>query len=962
MMPRHLLFILSTLFLLSHSVRAEVIINEIFYNSPADLDRLEYVELHNTSPKPVSIEEWTFTRGIEYKFAKDTTIEAGGFLVLCGDKELFKEFYGIDAHDVFAKGLDNGGETITLKDADGKNIDSVKYKDKAPWPKSADGYSASLERICPTAESNNALNWAPSVLSDNYDSDPSGTPGTQNSAYAATLPPVIDAVTFTPEISMPNESVTVTTKIDDASLTEAILSYRIAAPGAEEEETSITMKLGTDNTYTATIPGAKANRIIRFRVKAVNKDGDARYFPHENAIRPALSVYVNGGFQPGSIPVAQFFNVGEAEFKAGADYRTSHSQSHGRSFGGREERERREPSPEERLRRSTEERLSENSLQKALAEISLKQGLPDKALLPVSKALQTANKTLSDLRRTARETKDISAFSEELDTQLTSLRNVLKEGTTGHLTEAQQEAFAATGVETQREERGPGGRGFGNLTEMLPRLFNVEGSWFRCAMIEGLSEDQLGKLATMHRKAIEDRSKLVAGEDIDFRAVFEAARDLQENLRNEAGKALNEDQLVTAFGRSRGGGDRGDRRRGGPDLGRRGGAQEGPALRPQGRSAFIYTSPETKQPQLFDFVNITQRKSGYKVRLHKDKPLNGMTTINVLYERNEGTTLNEALAYELYRQAGNAAAEAGFVRVMIDGELAGYHLWFEQPNGNFFRRNEINAKGNLYKLIWMGSHRPSKRTPKDKLPERMDIVGKHEKKTNPHDGYEDIISLIEALENAQGDDNKMWQLIQDNFDVDQVINYFAVNSLLSHWDGFFNNYFLYHDVKASGKWSLYPWDQDSTWSLRMGNAQELSTMPINFGAEGARPAGAEPRRDDDSDRRGRGGFRGFGGGRGDPGWWRDGGDISKPLLANPQFYQRFKARLKTLAETTFTEDNFGPDIDAVAKSIEPEVRLRAKTFNRDPDTAAREFQDTMAQMRQHMKLRTAFILQELANE
>ena len=386
MMPRHLLFILSTLFLLSHSVRAEVIINEIFYNSPADLDRLEYVELHNTSPKPVSIEEWTFTRGIEHKFAKDTTIEAGGFLVLCGDKELFKEFYGIDAHDVFAKGLDNGGETITLKDADGKNIDSVKYKDKAPWPKSADGYSASLERICPTAESNNALNWAPSVLSDNYDSDPSGTPGTQNSAYAATLPPVIDAVTFTPEISMPNESVTVTTKIDDASLTEAILSYRIAAPGAEEEETSITMKLGTDNTYTATIPGAKANRIIRFRVKAVNKDGDARYFPHENAIRPALSVYVNGGFQPGSIPVAQFFNVGEAEFKAGADYRTSHSQSHGRSFGGREERERREPSPEERLRRSTEERLSENSLQKALAEISLKQGLPDKALLPVSKA------------------------------------------------------------------------------------------------------------------------------------------------------------------------------------------------------------------------------------------------------------------------------------------------------------------------------------------------------------------------------------------------------------------------------------------------------------------------------------------------------------------------------------------------------------------------------------------------
>jgi spore coat protein CotH len=119
------------------------------------------------------------------------------------------------------------------------------------------------------------------------------------------------------------------------------------------------------------------------------------------------------------------------------------------------------------------------------------------------------------------------------------------------------------------------------------------------------------------------------------------------------------------------------------------------------------------------------------------------------------------------------------MRVMIDGEVAGYHLWFEQPNGTFFRRHNIDDKGNLYKLIWMGSHRPTKYTPKDKIPDRMDIVGKHEKKTNPHDGYEDIVSLIETLEAARGDDAKMWQVIQEQFDVDQVINYFAVNALLT---------------------------------------------------------------------------------------------------------------------------------------------------------------------------------------
>ncbi len=55
--------------------------------------------------------------------------------------------------------------------------------------------------------------------------------------------------------------------------------------------------------------------------------------------------------------------------------------------------------------------------------------------------------------------------------------------------------------------------------------------------------------------------------------------------------------------------------------------------------------------------------------------------------------------------------------------------------------------------------------------------------------------------------------IQKHFDVDEVATYFAVNAVLSHWDGFFNNYFAYHDVGGTGKWMMFPWDQDGTWGL-----------------------------------------------------------------------------------------------------------------------------------------------------
>jgi CotH kinase protein len=39
---------------------------------------------------------------------------------------------------------------------------------------------------------------------------------------------------------------------------------------------------------------------------------------------------------------------------------------------------------------------------------------------------------------------------------------------------------------------------------------------------------------------------------------------------------------------------------------------------------------------------------------------------------------------------------------------------------------------------------------------------------------------------------------------------------LSQWDGFLNNYFTYHVATRSGKWEMYPWDQDKTWSFHDG--------------------------------------------------------------------------------------------------------------------------------------------------
>ena len=48
--------------------RAQVVINEIFYHAPDDLEDLQYLELHNTGDQPVDLSGWSFTKGVKHRF------------------------------------------------------------------------------------------------------------------------------------------------------------------------------------------------------------------------------------------------------------------------------------------------------------------------------------------------------------------------------------------------------------------------------------------------------------------------------------------------------------------------------------------------------------------------------------------------------------------------------------------------------------------------------------------------------------------------------------------------------------------------------------------------------------------------------------------------------------------------------------------------------------------------------
>lgn len=159
-------------------LRTGLVISEIMYH-PADNSKAEYIELHNISHTTIPLAGLRFTKGIDFNFAEGSEIEAGGYLLITGDREAFETTYGTNLPliGVWEQGdrLSNAGELIKLSYGAGISVIEFEYNTETPWPGSADGKGSSLQRIHLTAgvEHANPANWKASA-------QPGGTPGRGN--------------------------------------------------------------------------------------------------------------------------------------------------------------------------------------------------------------------------------------------------------------------------------------------------------------------------------------------------------------------------------------------------------------------------------------------------------------------------------------------------------------------------------------------------------------------------------------------------------------------------------------------------------------------------------------------------------------------------------------------------------------------------------------------------------------
>jgi hypothetical protein len=175
---------LTAIFEKGSTVKDTIVINEINYNSPNGGD---WLELYNPNAHAVDISGWVLAdeSGGYFNLPAHTELAAGAFLVLVEDEAEFASFYPLTTNKIgsFGQGshgfaLSNGGERISLRNADLMLIDSVRYDDKLPWPPGADGTGLSLQLV--DSELDNALptSWQAQLPTPGLPNQPAIAPQT----------------------------------------------------------------------------------------------------------------------------------------------------------------------------------------------------------------------------------------------------------------------------------------------------------------------------------------------------------------------------------------------------------------------------------------------------------------------------------------------------------------------------------------------------------------------------------------------------------------------------------------------------------------------------------------------------------------------------------------------------------------------------------------------------------------
>jgi hypothetical protein len=275
-----------------------------------------------------------------------------------------------------------------------------------------------------------------------------------------------------------------------------------------------------------------------------------------------------------------------------------------------------------------------------------------------------------------------------------------------------------------------------------------------------------------------------------------------------------------------------------------------------------------------------------------DQVVSGQDAMTLNNAQQDPSVVRQCLGYALFARAGLIAPRCNYAQVFVNGVDLGVYVHVEGIDKDFLSRHFAKKSGNLYEGTLSDFNSTLVRT--------FDLK----------DAKIDRSDLDAVLAALNGPDADLEARLATVMNVDQFIDFWAMETLVRHWDGYSgntNNFFIYDDPTAQ-RFFFIPWGADAVFH----------TGPVTPGQPEGPLLNAElPRR----------------------------------FFAVPALRDRYLARVRTFLDTVFSEAQLDAEI----------TRMQALIVTRLHPIQASQFATGIADLRRFVANRRARLLPLLAN-
>ncbi len=246
---------------------------------------------------------------------------------------------------------------------------------------------------------------------------------------------------------------------------------------------------------------------------------------------------------------------------------------------------------------------------------------------------------------------------------------------------------------------------------------------------------------------------------------------------------------------------------------------------------------------------------------------NGNDVMNFNADWYDPSYMRVVMASQYFNRVDVPCFHAEHGRLNLNGSFWGLYVIVQNMDEVFLLEQGLDPTGNLYKATKDGACLV--------LGENVDY--RWEKKSNVLEPWDDLYSLIDSLHYVPDDRFGTWA--EEHLETAELTSIFASNALLANGSTYYHNYYMYHDINGTGKWSMFPWDLDKIF------AQYGESYPYH---------------------------------RSSTDWLNDNPLVERFLITDSTFDQ-FHARLDQLVDTSFNPEFFYPIMDSLQLVLEPSV-------------------------------------------